>query len=145
MFCRYCGQPLPDDTIFCSSCGKDQRCNPNTGQANAAGFNSQPNPQPAPQPMPQTAPQPAPQPNAQPKVNYGGRANDPKSYPVLYSARASEKLSKKLTRSLVFSILSFVLELAVAIIYFLNRQWYMKSLGFVFLYCRLFRLVYLFC
>lgn len=23
-YCRYCGKSLPDDTIFCSSCGKKQ-------------------------------------------------------------------------------------------------------------------------
>ena len=22
MFCRYCGQELPDDSVFCSKCGK---------------------------------------------------------------------------------------------------------------------------
>ncbi len=26
MYCRYCGQPMADNAVFCSHCGADSRC-----------------------------------------------------------------------------------------------------------------------
>lgn len=55
MFCRYCGNQVHDDSVFCSKCGKRLKEAPET-QAQA-----QPQPQPQPRYQPQQPPQPQPQ------------------------------------------------------------------------------------
>ena len=55
MFCRYCGNQIPDTARFCSQCGKPVA---------KPGAATQPQPQPKPKPQPQPKPQPRPTPTA---------------------------------------------------------------------------------
>ena len=48
MYCRYCGHELPDDSVFCSKCGKKVQ---HDGQAQA-GVGTEPAKQPEPKPEP---------------------------------------------------------------------------------------------
>lgn len=59
MFCANCGTKLPDEALFCPTCGN------RSSRMNQSPPPSQPEPQPQPQPQPQAQSQPQPGPQAQ--------------------------------------------------------------------------------